>query len=149
MSFTSTSLFSSVILCFVWVFFLFVLFFCNNPFECLCCYISVIGFRSSVESGDRRLVCVAVCERDGNWGKWAKGPYRCVLHIFAEAAGGAWLTDEWGVRGWHTATRALYYYISSSEAHTALRRWSPLSGVWASGHSSTVPINLGFESAAL
>lgn len=41
----------------------------------------------------------AVCERDGNWGKCVKGPYPSVLHIFAEAAVGAWLTDEWGVRG--------------------------------------------------
>lgn len=32
-------------------------------------------------------------------GKCVKGPYPSVLHIFAEAAVGAWLTDEWGVRG--------------------------------------------------
>lgn len=41
-----------------------------------------------------------VGERDEKWGgKCVKGPYPSVLHIFAEAAGGAWLTDEWGVRG--------------------------------------------------
>lgn len=32
-------------------------------------------------------------------GKCVKGPYPSVLHIFAKAAVGAWLTDEWGVQG--------------------------------------------------
>lgn len=32
-------------------------------------------------------------------GKCVKGPYPSVLHIFAEATVGAWLTDEQGVQG--------------------------------------------------
>lgn len=51
-------------------------------------------------------------------GKCVKGPYPSVLHIFAEAAVGAWLTDEWGVQGWHTGGRALYYYISTAMLST-------------------------------
>lgn len=51
-------------------------------------------------------------------GKCVKGPYPSVLHIFAEAAVGAWLTDERGVQGWHTGGRALYYYISTAMLST-------------------------------
>lgn len=55
-------------------------------------------------------MCVCVCMAQGGeppqcvkdteiGGKCVKGPYPSVLHIFAEAAVGAWLTDERGVRG--------------------------------------------------
>lgn len=55
----------------------------------------------------RVFVCMSGVAQDGSgWGvlqcvketeiggKCVKGPYPSVLHIFAEAAVGAWLTDE-------------------------------------------------------
>lgn len=42
------------------------------------------------------LKCVKETEMEG---KCVKGPYPSALHIFAEAAVGAWLTDERGVQG--------------------------------------------------
>lgn len=41
-------------------------------------------------------VCVKKTEIGG---KCVKGPCPCVLHIFAKASAGAWLTDERGVQG--------------------------------------------------
>lgn len=78
---------------------------------CLCVYLRWLRVGRVVQGG---VGGPAVCERDGNWGKCVKGPYPSVLHIFAEAAVGAWLTDEWGVRGWHTGGHAPYYYISTA-----------------------------------
>lgn len=59
--------------------------------ECICLCVYVWG-----GSGWGVLQCVKETEIGG---KCVKGPYPSVLHIFAEAAVGAWLTDEWGVRG--------------------------------------------------
>lgn len=41
-------------------------------------------------------VCVKKTEIGG---KCVKGPCPCVLHTFAKASAGAWLTDEGGVQG--------------------------------------------------